>query len=192
MIPIQPGPHHLEVYSQWLRRYGQAALDVQIPPNAMVEVFYAPPLHQFTTGDLGFTPQQRKGIGCLVGLLVVLVAFVILVVLLAVLGSLLLGSAGPPGSKASEVVPDVHRAATEQAVPDRVLGRVATSQQPGESKVGAGLDPGVQQGQSARGEHPLVTGRGRLHTDAPSATCKTYVPSWSGRTRPRTRNGSWA
>ena len=87
VIPIQPGPHHLEVYSQWLRRYGQAALDVQIPPNAMVEVFYAPPLHQFTTGELGFTPQQRKGIGCFVGLLVVLVVFVILVVLLAVLGS---------------------------------------------------------------------------------------------------------
>jgi hypothetical protein len=87
VIPIQPGQHHLEVYSQWLRRYGQAALDVQVPPNAMVEVFYAPPLHQFTTGDLGFTPQQRKGIGCFVTLLLVLVVFVILVVLLAVFGS---------------------------------------------------------------------------------------------------------
>jgi len=87
VIPIQPGQHHLEVYSQWLRRYGQAALDVQVPPNAMVEVFYAPPLHQFTTGELGFTPQQRKGIGCFVSLIVVLVVFVIVVVLLAVLGS---------------------------------------------------------------------------------------------------------
>jgi len=87
VIPIQPGPHHLEVYSQWLRRYGQAALDVQIPPNAMVEVFYAPPLHQFTTGALAFTPQKRKGVGCLVGLLVAVIAFVILVVLLAALGS---------------------------------------------------------------------------------------------------------
>ena len=87
VIPIQPGPHHLEVYSQWLRRYGQAALDIQIPPNAMVEVFYAPPLHQFTTGALAFTPQKRKGVGCLVGLLVAVVAFVILVVLLAALGS---------------------------------------------------------------------------------------------------------
>ncbi|MBO0608520.1 hypothetical protein [Myceligenerans salitolerans] len=29
-IPIESGRHHLEASSQWLRRYGQTALDVDI------------------------------------------------------------------------------------------------------------------------------------------------------------------
>lgn len=87
MIPIRSGQHHLQVHSQWLRQYGQASLDVVVQPRSELEVFYAPPFHQFTTGALGFQPQQRKGLGCLVGLLVGIVAVPLLIILLAVLVS---------------------------------------------------------------------------------------------------------
>lgn len=82
MIPIQPGPHRLEVYSQWLRRYGQASLDVVIQPNSTLEVFYAPPFHQFATGAMGLTPQKRGGVGCLIGLLVG-VGLIVLIMVIA-------------------------------------------------------------------------------------------------------------
>jgi len=85
LIPIMSGPHRLEVHSQWLRRYGQASLDVVIQPRTQLEVFYAPPFHQFTTGALGLAPQQRRGLGCLIGLVVAIVAVPLLIVLLAVL-----------------------------------------------------------------------------------------------------------
>ena len=84
VIPVPSGTHHLEAYSQWLRSYGQAALDVQIPPQSQVEVFYAPPYHQFTGGAMGVTPQPRKGMGCLVGIFAGLLVIVLLIVILAV------------------------------------------------------------------------------------------------------------
>lgn len=80
MIPIQPGQHHLEVHSQWMRRYGQAAMDVSITPHSMTEVFYASPVHQFTTGNMGLTKQKRKGMPVLLA-----IAAVPLVILLIVL-----------------------------------------------------------------------------------------------------------
>jgi hypothetical protein len=85
LIPIMSGPHRLKVHSQWLRRYGQASLDVVIHPRTQLEVFYAPPFHQFTIGALGLAPQQRRGLGCLIGLVVAIVAVPLLIVLLAVL-----------------------------------------------------------------------------------------------------------
>jgi hypothetical protein len=85
VIPIRSGPHRLEVHSQWLRRYGQATLDVVIQPQSQLEVFYAPPYHQFTTGALGMAPQQRRGLGCLIGLLVGIVAIPLLIVGLGIL-----------------------------------------------------------------------------------------------------------
>ena len=84
-IPIMSGPHRLDVHSQWLRRYGQASLDVMIQPGTQTEVFYAPPFPQFTTGALGLAPQPRRGLGCLVGVLVAVVAIPVLIVLLAAL-----------------------------------------------------------------------------------------------------------
>jgi hypothetical protein len=84
-IPIMSGPHRLDVHSQWLRRYGQASLDVVLQPRSRLEVFYAPPWHQFTDGSLGLAPQQRKGLGCRVGLLVGIVAVPVLIILLVVL-----------------------------------------------------------------------------------------------------------
>ena len=84
LIPIMSGPHRLQVHSQWLRQYGQAALDIMVQPRTQLEVFYAPPFHQFTTGALGYEPQQRKGLGCLIGLLVGIVAVPLLIVILAI------------------------------------------------------------------------------------------------------------
>ena len=85
LIPIMAGPHRLQVHSQWLRQYGQATLDVVIQPGTQLEVFYAPPLHQFTTGEMGLVPQPRKGAGCLVGVFGGLLAVVVLVMLVALL-----------------------------------------------------------------------------------------------------------
>lgn len=86
-IPIMSGPHRLEVYSQWMRRYGQASLDVVIPPRTEVEVFYAPPWHQFTTGSMGLQPQKRQGVGCLVGLLAVILAIPVFIFVMIALTS---------------------------------------------------------------------------------------------------------
>lgn len=80
VIPVWPGQHRLQAHSQWLRQYGQAALEVQVPEHTMVEVFYAPPYHQFTTGAMGLTSQPRKGVGCLVAGLVFAVLVIVLVV----------------------------------------------------------------------------------------------------------------
>ncbi|WP_454859278.1 hypothetical protein [Promicromonospora soli] len=78
-IPIMSGRHHLQVHSQWMRRYGHAAIDIDVVPGQNLEVFYAPPYHQFSNdGSMGLTPQARKGRGLIIGLWV----FVGLVILL--------------------------------------------------------------------------------------------------------------
>lgn len=87
LIPIRSGVHRLQVHSQWLRQYGQASLEVMIQPQTQLEVFYAPPWHQFTTGSLGLAPQPRKGVGCLIGLLAAVVAIPLLIIVLVALFS---------------------------------------------------------------------------------------------------------
>jgi hypothetical protein len=84
-IPIMSGRHHLQAHSQWMRRYGQAELIVDISPGQTVEVFYAPPYHQFTDGAMGLTPQPRKGTGFLIIVLLVPVLVVVFSVIAAVL-----------------------------------------------------------------------------------------------------------
>lgn len=59
---LPAGPHHIELYAQWMRRYGQAAIDVVVSDGAEVAVFYAAPMHQFTTGSIGLVRQRRKGV----------------------------------------------------------------------------------------------------------------------------------
>lgn len=66
---VPAGVHRVEAYAQWMRRYGQALLDVNVPPGAAVDVFYAAPLHQFTTGNMGLTKQPRKGVAAMILLL---------------------------------------------------------------------------------------------------------------------------
>lgn len=87
LIPIMSGAHRLDVHSQWLRRYGQASMEVVVQPRTELEVFYSPPYHQFTTGALGLVPQQRRGLGCLIGLLLAIVVVPLLIIVLAVIFS---------------------------------------------------------------------------------------------------------
>jgi len=67
---LPAGQYHVSAYAQWMRRYGDAALDLVLQPGHAVEVFYAAPYNQFSSGSMGFAKQPRKGIGLLVGLLV--------------------------------------------------------------------------------------------------------------------------
>jgi hypothetical protein len=80
---LPAGPYHVSAYGQWMRQYGQAALDVALYPGQTTEVFYAAPLHQFTTGSMGFTKQPRRGLGLLIGLLSAVAAIVVVVLLFA-------------------------------------------------------------------------------------------------------------
>lgn len=59
--PVTPGRHRIEVRSQWMRTFGQAEVDVAVPPGGVVQLFYAAPLHQFSRGNMGFEPQPRPG-----------------------------------------------------------------------------------------------------------------------------------
>ena len=79
-LPVPAGRWRIEVHCQWLRQFGQATLDVDVAPGQQVPVFYAAPLHQFTTGNIGFEKQKRKGLWLLVALMVVLVVLVGLVI----------------------------------------------------------------------------------------------------------------
>lgn len=84
-FPVPPGTWRVEVYCQWLRRYGQAQMDVQIGEGQATRLFYAPPFHQFSTGAIGYEKQKRKGVAVFAALMV----FIVLVVVLAVVGGLL-------------------------------------------------------------------------------------------------------
>ena len=85
-VPVWAGPNRVEAHSQWMRRYGEASLDVDVPAGGVVPVFYAVPWHQFSRGAMGHTKQSRPGLAVLVGLLAVIVG---VPVLLAVLVALL-------------------------------------------------------------------------------------------------------
>lgn len=79
-FPLPPGPHQLEMYAQWMRKYGQAQLQFNVAPGQQVPVFYRAPLHQFTTGSIGHEKQSPKGKGCLfaiIGIVVLMILFVI-------------------------------------------------------------------------------------------------------------------
>lgn len=83
---VPAGRHRVELYAQWIRRYGQAGIEVDVPPGSVVDVHYAAPFHQFTTGSIGFTPQARKGVGFFVVTMAILA-----VVLGSVIGGALFG-----------------------------------------------------------------------------------------------------
>lgn len=84
-IPVWAGPNRVEGHSQWMRRYGEASLDVDVPPGAVVPVFYALPWHQFSGGAMGHVEQSRPG---MLGLLALLAAIVGLPLVLVVVGVL--------------------------------------------------------------------------------------------------------
>lgn len=70
---LPAGRHRVELYAQWMRRYGQAGMEVDVPPGGVVDVHYAAPFHQFTTGSIGLAPQARRGVGFFVMTMVILV-----------------------------------------------------------------------------------------------------------------------
>ncbi|GAA4378972.1 hypothetical protein [Nocardioides caricicola] len=74
--PVPPGRWHVEAHCQWLREYGQASYDVDVAAGQTVDVFYAPPFHQFARGRMGPTSQPRRGLATFV-LLMVLVVLVV-------------------------------------------------------------------------------------------------------------------
>ena len=80
-LVVWAGPNHLDMETQWMRTYGQAALDTMVAPGQVVEVWYASPWHQFRRGDIGFTKQTRGGVGCFVALLAVIAVVFALVLL---------------------------------------------------------------------------------------------------------------
>jgi hypothetical protein len=75
--PVPPGTWHVDAHCQWLRQYGQAAMDVEVADGGTVDVFYAPPWHQYTRGRIGLTRQQRPGAWVAVLTLVVVVLIVV-------------------------------------------------------------------------------------------------------------------
>jgi hypothetical protein len=85
--PLPPGPHHLQIYAQWLRKYGQAQMPLNIVAGQQVPVFYRAPLHQFTTGSIGHQKQTAKGKGCLFGGLAIVALCVLLLVVAAVVAA---------------------------------------------------------------------------------------------------------
>ncbi len=85
-IPAPAGVHHLVVSCQWIRTYGQAELSVHVAPGQQVDVFYAAPMHQFTTGSIGFEPQTRKGKGFVFGLLGVMALIFLISIIRLLLG----------------------------------------------------------------------------------------------------------
>ncbi len=86
LIPVPAGPARVDLFAQWLRTYGQASLEFQIEPGQTVPVFYAAPMHQFTTGSIGHAKVKRKGVGAFIGLMAGVVVFTGLVVALAFTG----------------------------------------------------------------------------------------------------------
>lgn len=86
-LPVWAGPTRVALQAQWIRTYGQAALDVNVAPGQVVPVFYAAPLHQFTTGTIGHTKQSRKGKGCLLSVAGVFLLGAILFTLLVLLSN---------------------------------------------------------------------------------------------------------
>ena len=77
---LPAGQYHVNAYAQWMRRYGDAALDLVLQPGRAVEVFYAAPFNQFMSGSMGFTKQKRRGLA----VVLIPLAFLFVVLVLAV------------------------------------------------------------------------------------------------------------
>jgi hypothetical protein len=85
LVPVWAGPNRVDISCHWLTRFGEATLELDVPPGAQVPVFYAAPLHQFSKGAIGFERQRRPGRTGLVGMLAAVVLVVVAIsVLVAV------------------------------------------------------------------------------------------------------------
>lgn len=88
-IPVQPGQHQLHVYVPYFLppKVGPADLAVPVHPGQTVELEYRAPLWAFSAGSLGPPPQQYKGMGLTIGILVGLLVVICLCCSLSVLSS---------------------------------------------------------------------------------------------------------
>jgi hypothetical protein len=85
VLPVYAGTNRVEVSARWLRTYGEATLDVDVPAGQQVSVFYALPWHTFTDGAIGYEKQRRPGLAPLLVGASVIVAVALLVMLVLVL-----------------------------------------------------------------------------------------------------------
>jgi len=79
---LPAGQYHVSAYAQWMWRYGDAALDLVLQPGHAVEVFYASPYNQFTSGSMGFTKQPRKGLALLLVPLAIMLGMLVFALVL--------------------------------------------------------------------------------------------------------------
>ena len=61
VIPVHAGPNRIDVSCQWLKKFGEATLETQVPAGGQVAAFYAAPWHQFSRGAIGYEKQKRPG-----------------------------------------------------------------------------------------------------------------------------------
>ncbi|MEG9224438.1 hypothetical protein [Aeromicrobium sp. Sec7.5] len=87
LIPVPAGPARVDLSAQWLRTYGQAALEFQVQPGQTVPVFYAAPMHQFTTGTIGHAKVKRKGVVPFVIIMAAILAIAVTVAVGAIVGA---------------------------------------------------------------------------------------------------------
>jgi hypothetical protein len=79
VIPVHAGRNRVEVACQWVLKFGQASLDVDVPEGGQVSVFYAAPWHQLSRGAIGYQRQSRPG---LTGFVVMLAVIIVVVLVL--------------------------------------------------------------------------------------------------------------
>lgn len=77
LYPLRPGRHRVDVHMQWMRQFGQAGLEVDVGEGQTVPVYYAPPWHQFRTGEIGHEEQPRRGLGTMIAIVAVTTLVVI-------------------------------------------------------------------------------------------------------------------
>ena len=82
VIPVYAGPNRVDVSCQWLKEYGQATLQTDVPAGGQVVAYYAAPLHQFTRGAIGYEKQKRPGMAFFWVLMLVVALFVAALVVL--------------------------------------------------------------------------------------------------------------
>ena len=85
-VPVWAGRNRVDVHTQWMRQYGQASLEVDVPPGGVVPVYYAVPWHQFTTGAIGTEKQQRPGLAVFALIIGAVIGLPLLAIVLAALG----------------------------------------------------------------------------------------------------------
>jgi hypothetical protein len=82
VIPVHAGPNRIDVWCQWLKRFGEATLETTVPEGGQVTAYYAAPLQQFSRGAIGYEKQKRPGmVGFVVALALIFVVVLIIVLI---------------------------------------------------------------------------------------------------------------